>query len=78
VRLSKADIVREGARLNMPFAETWSCYQGGERHCGRCGTCVERHEAFHLACHEDPPLYEDPGYWIEACREYQAGHSPQA
>jgi 7-cyano-7-deazaguanine synthase len=78
VRLSKADIVREGARLGVPFADTWSCYQGGEHHCGRCGTCVERREAFHLAGLEDPTLYEDPGYWIEACREHQAGQSPQA
>jgi 7-cyano-7-deazaguanine synthase len=78
VRLSKADIVREGARLGVPFADTWSCYQGGEHHCGRCGTCVERREAFHLAGLEDPTLYEDPGYWIEACREHQAGQSPHA
>ncbi len=72
VRLSKADIVREGARLGVPFAETWSCYQGGERHCGRCGTCVERREAFHLAGVDDPTPYVDPEYWIEACREHQA------
>ncbi|WP_414476316.1 7-cyano-7-deazaguanine synthase QueC [Microvirga sp. M2] len=72
VRQSKADIVREGARLGVPFADTWSCYQGGERHCGRCGTCVERREAFHLAGVADPTSYEDPDYWIEACREHQA------
>jgi 7-cyano-7-deazaguanine synthase len=72
VRQSKADIVREGARLGVPFADTWSCYQGGERHCGRCGTCVERREAFHLAGVADPTLYEDPVYWIQACREHQA------
>jgi 7-cyano-7-deazaguanine synthase len=72
LRLSKADILREGARLRVPFAETWSCYQGGARHCGRCGTCVERREAFHLAGHDDPTIYEDPDYWIEACREHQA------
>ncbi|QRM35482.1 7-cyano-7-deazaguanine synthase QueC [Microvirga sp. VF16] len=78
VRLNKADIVREGARLGVSFADTWSCYQGGERHCGRCGTCVERREAFHLAGIEDPTSYEDPDYWIEACREHQAGQPPQA
>jgi 7-cyano-7-deazaguanine synthase len=72
VRQSKADIVREGDWLSVPYAEAWSCYQGGERHCGRCGTCVERREAFHLAGVEDPTLYEDPDYWIEACREHQA------
>ena len=42
VHATKADIVTEGARHNTPFAETWSCYKGGDRHCGRCGTCVER------------------------------------
>jgi 7-cyano-7-deazaguanine synthase len=72
VRLNKADIVREGARLDVPFADTWSCYQGGERHCGRCGTCVERREAVHLTGIDDPTVYEDPDYWIEACREHQA------
>ncbi len=48
VHWSKANIVREGARLGVPFAETWSCYKGGVRHCGRCGTCVERREAFEM------------------------------
>ncbi|NIX77293.1 7-cyano-7-deazaguanine synthase QueC [Microvirga terricola] len=72
VRLSKADIAREGARLGVPFDETWSCYQGGAIHCGRCGTCVERREAFDLAGVDDPTSYEDRDYWIEACREHQA------
>ena len=40
-----------GQRYGTPFEETWSCYKGGARHCGRCGTCVERREAFHLAGH---------------------------
>jgi 7-cyano-7-deazaguanine synthase len=57
VELSKADIVRRGAELGVPFAETWSCYEGGEVHCGRCGTCVERREAFHLAGVKDPTVY---------------------
>lgn len=72
VRLSKADIVREGARLAVPFAETWSCYKGGALHCGRCGTCVERREAFHVAGIDDPTPYADPDYWVQACREHQA------
>jgi 7-cyano-7-deazaguanine synthase len=55
---SKADIVTRGAALGVPFAETWSCYQGGERQCGRCGTCVERIEAFELAGVDDPTAYE--------------------
>lgn len=72
LRCSKADIVREGARLGVPFAETWSCYRGGERHCGRCGTCVERREAFALAGVPDPTSYDDPEYWRTARREYLA------
>jgi hypothetical protein len=40
--VGKDEIVRRGAAVAVPFAETWSCYVGGERHCGRCGTCVER------------------------------------
>lgn len=66
LKMSKANIAAEGARLNVPFADTWSCYKGQERHCGKCGTCVERREAFHLAGVEDPTLYEDPDYWQEA------------
>jgi 7-cyano-7-deazaguanine synthase len=68
---SKADIVREGARLGVPFAETWSCYKGGGYHCGRCGTCVERREAFYLAGADDPTVYVDPDYWQEACSAYR-------
>ena len=60
---SKADIVTAGTRYNTPFADTWSCYKGGEIHCGRCGTCVERREAFHLADVQDPTSYEDPDFW---------------
>ena len=67
VHMAKADIVRIGASLGVPFAETWSCYQGSDLHCGRCGTCVERREAFHLAGVEDPTAYIDPDYWREAC-----------
>lgn len=69
VHRTKADIVRTGAALGVPFAETWSCYKGGELHCGRCGTCVERREAFHLAGVEDPTRYEDPDYWKDVCKQ---------
>lgn len=55
---SKADIVTLGASLGVPFADTWSCYKGGAVHCGRCGTCVERHEAFAIAGVVDPTVYE--------------------
>jgi 7-cyano-7-deazaguanine synthase len=54
---SKADIVRRGAELGVPFASTWSCYKGGAAHCGTCGTCVERREAFELAGVDDPTEY---------------------
>lgn len=54
---TKAYIVAEGVRLKVPFAETWSCYRGGERHCGTCGTCVERREAFTVAGVKDPTEY---------------------
>jgi 7-cyano-7-deazaguanine synthase len=54
---SKADIVRRGAELDVPFAATWSCYKGGLEHCGTCGTCVERIEAFELAGVTDPTSY---------------------
>ena len=54
---TKADIVRRGAELSLPFAKTWSCYQGGDLHCGRCGTCIERREAFDLAGVTDPTCY---------------------
>lgn len=68
VHRSKADIVTEGQRHNTPFAETWSCYKGGVHHCGRCGTCVERREAFDLAGVTDPTQYDDPDFWAEAVK----------
>ncbi|ESZ11070.1 7-cyano-7-deazaguanine synthase QueC [Mesorhizobium sp. M0923] len=66
VNMSKADIVSEGAKYGTPFEATWSCYKGGERHCGRCGTCVERREAFDLAGIADPTDYEDADFWLHA------------
>ncbi|MER8374496.1 7-cyano-7-deazaguanine synthase QueC [Mesorhizobium sp. M0587] len=72
LNISKADIVADGARYNTPFAQTWSCYKGGERHCGRCGTCVERREAFHLAGQADPTNYADHDFWLHAIRTRSA------
>lgn len=57
VNLTKADIVRRGAELGVPYEWTWSCYEGGERHCGKCGTCTERREAFAGAGVTDPTEY---------------------
>lgn len=70
---SKADIAAAGAALNVPFADTWSCYKGGEKHCGKCGTCVERAEAFHEAGVVDPTEYEDPDYWRTAVEQHHSG-----
>lgn len=63
IHISKAQIVEEGARLGVPFEESWSCYKGGDIHCGRCGTCVERAEAFALAEVDDPTDYADTEFW---------------
>lgn len=54
---TKADIARIGHELDVPFSMTWSCYEGGKTHCGKCGTCVERREAFALAGILDPTRY---------------------
>jgi len=56
--LTKEEIVGRGVALGVPFAETWSCYKGGTRHCGKCGTCVERREAFGLYGMSDPTIYQ--------------------
>lgn len=48
-KISKADICRIGTRLGIDYSKTYSCYKGGEKHCGKCGTCRERKEAFRLA-----------------------------
>lgn len=58
VKWTKADIVRRGAELGVPFESTWSCYVGGERHCGRCGTCLDRKLAFRESGVIDPTRYE--------------------
>ncbi|BCX49017.1 7-cyano-7-deazaguanine synthase [Haloferula helveola] len=57
IAMDKTAIARRGAELGIDFRETWSCYKGGDVHCGTCGTCVERREAFQLAGLEDPTDY---------------------
>lgn len=59
IDITKADIVRQGHGWGIPFGLTWSCYEGNEFHCGVCGTCVERREAFELAGVEDPTQYQN-------------------
>lgn len=58
ITLTKGQIAAEGARLGVDFARTWSCYKGGAVHCGKCGTCVERREAFQQSGLPDPTSYE--------------------
>lgn len=58
IGLDKAGIAKLGATLGVDYGKTWSCYKGGELHCGKCGTCVERIEAFALAQLSDPTFYE--------------------
>jgi len=57
IHKSKADIVSIGFKVGVAFENTWSCYKGDEIHCGTCGTCVERKEAFALAGVKDPTIY---------------------
>ena len=56
--LTKTDIARRGQQLGIDYAETWSCYKGGDKHCGRCGTCVERREALAEAGVDDHTEYD--------------------
>lgn len=57
-RNSKSDIADHGKELNLDYSETWSCYCGRDRHCGKCGTCIERKEALRDAGIEDFTEYE--------------------
>lgn len=56
--ITKADIVSRGAKLGVDYSKTYSCYKGGEHHCGVCGTCRERKEAFTLAGVKDDTIYD--------------------
>ena len=57
--ITKGDIARIGKRLGLNYAETWSCYKGGDKHCGKCGTCIERKEALAEAGIKDATEYEE-------------------
>lgn len=57
--ITKGDIARRGAALGIDYSETWSCYKGEDKHCGKCGTCVERREALAEAGVSDTTEYED-------------------
>ena len=73
ITLTKADIAFIGYDLDVPYELTWSCYKGGEVHCARCGTCVERIEAFIDAGVEDPTVYaESKGFAISEIERKKA------
>ena len=57
--MTKSQIAARGHELGINYAETWSCYKGGDKHCGRCGTCIERKEALAEAGIPDPTDYLD-------------------
>lgn len=57
--LTKTDIARRGTALGVDYSHTYSCYKGGEKHCGRCGTCTERRQSFAQAGIPDPTVYEE-------------------
>ena len=54
VLLTKADVVRFGTKLKVPYELTWSCYEGGDKPCGKCGTCIDRRKAFAANGLKDP------------------------
>ncbi len=57
--LTKADIAKKGKQLGIDYSQTWSCYKGGEKHCGKCGTCIERKAALQEAGINDLTEYEE-------------------
>lgn len=69
----KTAIAADAGALGVPITNTWSCYKGGDIHCGRCGTCVERREAFHLAGVQDPTEYADENFWQAAVEKAKRG-----
>jgi 7-cyano-7-deazaguanine synthase len=60
IEQTKTDIAATGHRLGVDFSRTWTCYEGGEIHCGQCGACVERQEAFRDSGTPDPTVYRQP------------------
>lgn len=56
---TKTDIAKRGKELGIDYSKTWSCYKGGEKHCGKCGTCQERREALREAGIVDTTEYVD-------------------
>lgn len=59
IRMNKAEVVKTGLNLSVPYKYTWSCYRGGEKACGKCGTCIDRLNAFKMNNIKDPIEYEE-------------------
>lgn len=78
IHLSKAEILTVGLKLQVPFNDTWTCYKGGEKACGRCGSCVERLQAFALNHANDPLEYEDREYWKAAIDQFNSNKAEMA
>lgn len=57
LNMNKAQVVKQGLQLNAPYELTWSCYEGGEKQCGKCGTCIDRRKAFEANGVKDPVGY---------------------
>jgi 7-cyano-7-deazaguanine synthase len=66
IHWSKNDIAKRAFDYGVRIEDTWSCYKGGDIHCGKCGTCVERLEAIDSTGFKDPTEYEDNTFWREA------------
>ena len=52
----KIRLLKKGLEINVPYKYTWSCYEGGEKPCGKCGTCIDRAKAFELNGIKDPAM----------------------
>ena len=59
INMNKGEVVKTGLAINVPYELTWSCYEGGEKACGTCGTCIDRINAFKANNIEDPIDYVD-------------------
>lgn len=68
---SKNYIAALAFNLSIPIQYTWSCYKGGDKHCGKCGTCVERREAIYSTGRKDPTEYEDNDFWLQALEAHK-------
>ena len=59
VNMNKAEVVKTGLAINVPYEYTWSCYEGGDKQCGVCGTCRDRKAAFEANGVKDPVEYAE-------------------